>query len=259
MRFSILGPLSAEADDGSPVVLTRPSQRATLAVLLLLATAGPASGGQLAEAIWGHNLPAGAGSALRVRLTEVRRALADPARLQTRPAGYQLAVRPGELDAGEFRALTSRGRVALDGGDVAVAAGLLAAACSLWREPPLADVPDTEPCRPAAAGLLALRRDAGEWLVDARLGLGHHHELVSALRADVAGGSLSEHQHVQLMLALYRCGQKSAALEAYSRLRELMAREYGIDPGPEAQQMLRRVLADSEDLQFMPAPVSRGA
>jgi DNA-binding SARP family transcriptional activator len=189
----------------------------------------------------------------------VRRALADPNRLQTRPAGYQLAVRSGELDADEFRALTARGRMALDRGDFAVAAGMLGAAGSLWRDPPLADVPDTEPCRAAAAGLLALRRDAGEWLADARLALGHHHELVSVLRAAVAGDALSEHQHVQLMLALYRCGQKSGALDAFSRLRELTAREYGTDPGPEAQQMLRRVLADSEDLQFMPAMISRGA
>jgi len=258
MRFSILGPLIATADDGTQLALSRPSQRATLAVLLLHA-ARPASKTLLIDALWGDQTPGDADTALRVRMRDVRRVLTGHERIETHPASYQIIVRPGELDADDFRALTARGRLALDNGNAEDAARLLEQACRLWRDPPLADVPDTPAARAATAALLEHLRVAREWLTDARLALGQHHELLSELRAVLAADPLSEHPHVQLMLALYRCGQKVAALDAYSRLRELTSREFGQDPGPEAREMLRQILADSPELQFRPRPLTIGA
>ena len=55
-----------------------------------------------------------------------------------------------------------------------------------------------------------------------------------------------------LMVALYRCGQKSGALAAYTRLRDMTTREFGQDPGPEAQALLRQILADSHELMLRP-------
>jgi DNA-binding SARP family transcriptional activator len=257
MRFSILGPLLAEADDGTQLALSRPSQRATLAVLLLHA-AQPASKNLLIDALWGDQTPGDADTALRVRMRDVRRVLAGHNRIETHPAGYQILVRPGELDADDFLAFTSRGRVALDNGNTEDAARLLQQACRLWRDPPLADLPDTAAARAPATVLLEQLRAAREWLMDARLALGQHHEMVSQIRAVLAADPLSEHPHVQLMLALYRCGQKVAALDAYSRLRELTTREFGQDPGPEASEMLRQILDDSPDLQFRPRPLTNG-
>ena len=101
-----------------------------------------------------------------------------------------------------------------------------------------------------ASALLEHRRDVREWLIDARLALGQHYDTLDQIRAVIAADPLAEHPHVQLMLALYRCGQKSAALAAYTRLREVTSREFGQDPGPEAQEMLRQILADSQDLMF---------
>lgn len=253
VRFSVLGPLMVEADDGSPVVLRRPSQRSTLAVLLLRATV-PVDKGQLIDAIWGERQPDSAGTALRVRIRDARQALGDHARIQTCPAGYHIVVRPGELDADAFRVLLTRGRTALEDGNAREAATHLGRACRLWRDPPLADVPDTPQLRPAASALLELRRDAREWLIDARLALGHHHELIGQIRTLMAADPMLEHPHVQLMLALYRCGQKAAALDTYGRLRELTARELGQEPGPEAQQMLQRMLVQDPDLLFRSRP-----
>jgi hypothetical protein len=54
------------------------------------------------------------------------------------------------------------------------------------------------------------------------------------------------------MIALYRCGQKSAALAAYSKLRDLTSHEFGQDPGPEAQTLLQQILQDSPVLKFRP-------
>jgi DNA-binding SARP family transcriptional activator len=251
MRFSILGPLLAEADDGSPLPLPRPSQRSTLAVLLLHA-AQPTTKTLLVEALWGDGPPGDADTALRVRMRDVRRALAGYKRIETHPAGYQIVVRPGELDADNFSTVIRHGRAALDSGNAESAARLLEQGCRLWRVPPLVDVPDTPLMHTIATALLEQWRDAREWLTDARLALGQHQEMLSQIRAVIAGDPLPEHPHVQLMLALYRCGHKAAALDAYSRLRELTTREFGQEPGPEARQLLAQILDDSPALEFRP-------
>ena len=250
MRFSVLGPLLAEADDGTPLMLGRPSQRSTLAVLLLHA-GQPPTRTVLIDALWGDDPPADAETALRVRMRDVRRALGGcQDRLVTHNSGYQIVVAPGELDANGFRRLAAAGRAALDNGDAADGSRLLEEACGLWREPPLADLPNTPTMRIVATALLEHRRDAREWLIDARLALGQHHEVLARIRELIAADPLPEHPHVQLMLALYRCGQKSAALAVYTRLRDQTAREFGQDPGPEAQGLLGQILADSPDLMF---------
>jgi DNA-binding SARP family transcriptional activator len=249
MRFRVLGPLTAEADDGTPLLLRRPSQRSTLAVLLLHA-GRPPTRGLLIEALWGDRPPGDAETALRVRMRDVRRALAGHDRLVTHQYGYQIRIGPGELDADDFRTLAGHGRLALDQGNPEDAARLLGQACSLWRDPALADVPDTPAMRPVATELEDLRRDTGELLLDARLALGQHREVLPKIRALISEDPVCEHLHVQLMLALYRCGQKAAALQAYGRLRDLTARELGQDPGPEARMMLDQILADSPVLQF---------
>ncbi len=258
MRFSVLGPLSAEADDGTPLVLRRPSQRSTLAVLLLH-VGQPPTRGLLIEALWGDRPPGDAETALRVRMRDVRRALAGHDRLVTHQSGYQVRVGPGELDADNFRVLAGHGRAALDHGSPENAARLLDQAGSLWREPALADLPDTQVMQPIAAELEGLRRDTSELLLDARLALGQHREILPRIRSLIAADPFCEHPHVQLMLALYRCGQKAAALSAYGRLRDLTARELGQDPGPEAKMMLDQILADSPALLFRPQVlVARG-
>lgn len=251
MRFSVLGPLLAEADDGTPLVFARPSQRSTLAVLLLHA-GHPPTRTLLIDALWGDHPPADAEAALRVRMCEVRRILAAPGRLVTHRFGYQIMIEPGQLDSASFRSLAARGRAALDGGRTDEAARLLQQACGLWRDPPLADLPDTPLMRLLATALLEQRRDAEELLIDARLSLGQHLEVLAQVRECIAADALREHPHVQLMLALYRCGQKTAALAAYTRLREMTVREFGQDPGPEAQALLGQILSDSPDLMFKP-------
>jgi DNA-binding SARP family transcriptional activator len=256
MRFRVLGPLSAEADDGTPLVLARPSQRSTLAVLLLHAGRPPARA-QLIDMLWGDHPPGDAETALRVRIREVRRALAAPDRLVTHHSGYQIMTQPGELDAASFRDLAAHGRAALDSGRTEDAARLLQQACGLWRDPPLADLPDTPLMSLLATSLLEQRRDAEELLIDARLALGQDFEGLARARELVAADALREHPHVQLMLALYRCGQKAAALAAYTRLREVTVREFGQDPGPEAQMLLGQILSDSPDLMFRPRLVAR--
>jgi DNA-binding SARP family transcriptional activator len=257
MRFSVLGPLLAQADGGSPLALPRPSQRSTLAVLLLHAAQPPARA-LLIDALWGDDPPADADTALRVRMSDLRRSLGGCDRLVTHHSGYQFVLKPGELDAAIFGTLASRGRASLDSGHPDEAARLLSRASALWRDPPVADLPDTPVMGLIRAALLEQRRDVQEWLIDARLALGEHHGALAGIRACIAADPLAEHPHVQLMLALYRGGQKAAALAAYTRLRDLTVREFGQDPGPEARDLLEQMLADSPDLMVPGRVLSAG-
>ena len=198
----------------------------TLAVLLLYARQPPTRA-LLIDALWGDDPPGDAETALRVRMRDLRRALAGHDRLITHSSGYQVLIGPGEVDIADFGDLAAAGRTALDSGSAEDAARLLAQACALWRDPPLIDLPDTPVMRLTANALLEQRRDVREWLIDARLTLGQHHEVLAEIRAVIATDPLAEHPHVQLMLALYRCGQKSASFATYTRLRDLTSREFG--------------------------------
>jgi DNA-binding SARP family transcriptional activator len=73
--------------------------------------------------------------------------------------------------------------------------------------------------------------------------LGRHDDAVAAARAVVAEHPLREDAHAELMLALYRSGRQSEALEAYRATRRLLAAELGLDPGPRLRDLERRILA----------------
>jgi DNA-binding SARP family transcriptional activator len=243
MRFSILGPLEIVNDAGQAVSLTRPLHRSALGLLLL--HAGQAcSAASLTAGLWADDPPLNPVVSLRSCVYGIRKVLPDASRLRTHPSGYLVTVRPGELDLDDFRDLVGRGRAALDGGNLTVAAALLGQALNLWREPPLADVPAVQ----QRDRLLDQRKEAQDALADARLALGEHRQLVAELRAAVAADPLREHAWAQLITALYRSGARVEALAAFGRLRVMLISGYGIDPGPELQDLHKRVLADDPAL-----------
>ena len=258
MRFIILGPLKVEDDDGQPVAVPRPGQRQTLTALLLLSDA-PVTRQVLAGALWGDDPLAGA---LRMRLARVR-AVVGAVRLPAiEEDRYQLHVRPGELDYGEFTAHVTAGRAAMDARNPEAASGHLQHAVNLCRDPLLPDLPPTplmERHTARVAGELAAARDL---LVDARLDLGHHRELVAGLREAVAADALREHTWAQLILALYRCGRIAEALATSTEVRAILGRECGTDPGPELTDLQRQILERDPALDhrlLRPVPVPAAA
>jgi DNA-binding SARP family transcriptional activator len=98
-------------------------------------------------------------------------------------------------------------------------AAKLRAALELWRGPSLADVKDVSWLNDQARRLDELRLDAVERLVESRLALGEHTELVPELEDLAAQYPFREHVHELLMLALYRSARQADALAAYQRLR----------------------------------------
>ena len=90
MQFRILGPFEVAGADGA-IPLPRAKPRTLLALLLLRATQ-VVSADALIEELWRGHPPASAAKLLQVYVSQLRRALADGGRIETRAPGYVLAV-----------------------------------------------------------------------------------------------------------------------------------------------------------------------
>ncbi|HKN64268.1 MAG TPA: BTAD domain-containing putative transcriptional regulator [Gaiellaceae bacterium] len=239
IEFRILGSVEAVGDDG-PIALGAPKQRALLALLLLNANT-VVSRDRLVDALWGADPPRSAVSSLQVYVHGLRRALGAE-RIERHGTGYRLRLDPAELDLARFERLVETAAVALASGRAAEAAEDLGRALTLWTGAPLADLAG-EPVHAAEAAQLEERRlRALELRLDAELELGRHDELVPELEGLIAAEPYRERFRAQHALALYRCGRQVDALAACRAARELLVEELGVDPGPELQELERRIL-----------------
>ncbi|MFJ2031608.1 BTAD domain-containing putative transcriptional regulator [Streptosporangium sp. NPDC087985] len=251
MRFRLLGPLRIEAG-GSPVRIAAPKQRTVLA--LLLARAGQVVPVRsLVTEVWDERPPRSAVANLRTYLMQLRRLLppaADPSteRLVTSDAGYLLRVEPDEFDLSRFEALAARGRQALAGCDPGAAQDAYTRALALWRGVAAEDVPLGPTLREVVARLTDQYLSAVEEHTELQLTLGSPTAAVSGLRELIGRYPLRERLYCQLMVALYRCGDVTGALEAFGTARRVLADELGLDPGPELRRLHQAVLRRDADL-----------
>jgi predicted ATPase/DNA-binding SARP family transcriptional activator len=251
MEFRILGSIEAVGDEG-PLPLGAPKQRALLALLLLNANA-VVSRDRLVDALWGAEPPKSAVSSLQVYVHGLRRVLGGE-RIERHGTGYRLRLDPVELDLGRFERLVDSADAALGAGRPAEAAEDLRRALELWTGAPLADLAG-EPVHEAEAPQLEERRlRALELRNDAELELGRHDELVPELERLISTEPYRERLRVQHALALYRSGRQVDALAACRAARELLVEELGIDPGPELQELERRILRHDPSLAAPDAP-----
>jgi len=246
MRYRLLGPVSVEADDGSPRPIPAPMRRALLATLLL--NPGRAmSADELVSGLWDDPPPAAIPS-LHAHVSRLRRDLGDDV-VRRQSAGYVLDVGADELDVTSFERLLTDGRASLAQGQFAAAASRLGEALDLWDGPALADVADSPFLAAEARRLTEERLEGEELRLEADLELGHHAELVPVLERQVADEPHRERRWALLMLALYRSGRQADALAAYHRLRKLLDDELGVDPSPELQALELAILRQDPSLE----------
>ena len=248
-EFRLLGPVELRRG-GEGLTLGGQKLRALLAFLLLNANE-VVTRDRLIDAVWGESPPSTINAVLNVYLSKLRKLLRSGdsgASLLTRPHGYLLRLDAAGLDLHRFEGLMRDGREALAAGRFEAAATSLAEALALWRGPPLADLEDVPFAAAAAAHLDELRFCALQSRIDADLALARHFDLVPELEALVAEHPLRERPRAQLMLALYRTGRQSEALQVYRDARRLLADELGIDPGPELQSLERAILVQDPAL-----------
>ncbi|MEO3871730.1 BTAD domain-containing putative transcriptional regulator [Nonomuraea sp. B12E4] len=266
MRFGVLGPLAVWTDAGEPVTIPGLKVRALL-VDLLVHEGHPVSVDRLVDDLWGEEPPGNPAGALQVRVSQLRKALEDAESgaknlIVSRAPGYLLRPDEGAVDAARFTALLSRAEAA---DSPRTRAGLLADALALWRGPAYADFADEEYTRSAVVRLEEQRLSALEQHAQARLELGEHGLLVGELQDLVARHPLRERLRAVHMRALYRAGRQSEALAGYAELRERLAEELGLDPGPELVALHQAILGQDPALSVpaerpltnLPASVSK--
>ncbi|RQX19505.1 protein kinase [Micromonospora ureilytica] len=253
MRFRILGPTQVVLADGREVPVGGPRLR-TLLVLLLLDAGRVVSAERLIDGLYGEHPPRGAANALQSQVSRLRQALSaehDPVELH--PAGYRLAVDPGDVDAYRFERLAEAGRRALADGDWSRAAAVLREALELWRGPALADAVGAAGAPAQAARLDELRLAATEDRVEADLALGAPGALIAELRELVVAHPLRERLRGQLMRALAALGRSAEALAEFEDARRTLAEQLGVDPSAELAAVHLAVLRGEERLSAEPA------
>lgn len=255
MRLNLLGPMELVVA-GQPQTPGPPKQRTLLALLAMHADhVLPAD--LLADRLWSGRPPAGAAATLQVYVSHLRRRL-EPDRgsrgaasvLVSASAGYGLMTAELALDTSEFETLVSAGAGQLAEGRARESAATLAQALGLWRGEAYVDVRAQEWAQPEIGRLEQLRLDAVEAQAAALLDLGRRTDVVALLDPFVRAHPLRERAWETLVLAHYRSGRQAVALECLRRVRELLAGELGIDPGPRLRELEGAVLR--QDAALLP-------
>jgi predicted ATPase/class 3 adenylate cyclase/DNA-binding winged helix-turn-helix (wHTH) protein len=258
MDFRILGPLEV-LDEGRAVTLGGSKQRALLALLLVHANETLTTD-RLIDELWGERPPANAAKTVQMQVSRLRKALAAEAAgglVVTREHGYELRLDPEQLDSHRFERLSAEGTSELAAGRPEPAAEALERALSLWRDAPLADLAYEPFAQGEIARLEDLRAGALEQLIEAKLTLGRHAEVIAQLEALIAEYPYRERLRAQLMLALYRCERQADALQAYQDARRRLVEELGIEPGERLRELERAILAQDPTLAAPAAPLGR--
>ncbi|MFI6099917.1 BTAD domain-containing putative transcriptional regulator [Lentzea sp. NPDC051213] len=213
--------------------------------------------GRLVDLTWPAQPPRTAQHAIHVRVSRLRRAIAEArsgqndADIVTRGSAYMLKVNPLSIDVHRFRAVVTGARQETDD---AVKVSLLRHALSMWHGPALADVTTPDAAAVLCQGLEEARLAALEECLDAELRLGRHAAVVDELTDIVAQHPHRQRLQALLMLALYRCGRVTDALAAYRAARARLADEQALEPESRLSDLQRAILCADPALD---APVAR--
>ncbi|MBB2911739.1 DNA-binding SARP family transcriptional activator [Streptosporangium becharense] len=248
MRFQVLGSVGVYDDDGTPVDLRGPRQRAVLA-RLLIAQGAVVSTDTLIEDLYDGSPPASALSTLQSYMSNLRRVI-EPERVRHAPPQVLIGRQPGyllaaaDVDALEFAELVNRSEFRSP--DEALAS--LDRALRLWRGVPYGEFADRTWAVTEVHRLGELRLVAVERRAQALLDLGRPQPVINELEVETLDHPLRERLWCLLALALYRTGRQADALAVLRRAREVLAEQLGLDPGPELRALEEDILRQVESL-----------
>jgi DNA-binding SARP family transcriptional activator len=225
----------------------------TVLALLALSRRTPLSFDYLMDELWMDKSLGNRRNALQASVVRLRRLLEritgqrGDQLIRTVGGGYVLDVRHDAVDANRFLDLADQGarQVHRDPGE---AIELLEQALGLWRGSALSGVSDGVRCRLEAACLDGRRITAREDLITAKLGIGDGRAVVSELLELTTEYPERERFSEQLMLALYRCGRQTEALDVFHRARKKLASELGLEPGRALHQLYQAILVHDQVL-----------
>ena len=261
---------------GNVIDLPARKVRSVLAALALEPGA-TSSADRMVDLIWGEAPPRGAHGTLHSYISGLRRVLepdlparARPRVLLTSDAGYRLALGRDDVDATGFAdqvrrlhrlvaALESQFSIGpqADWPDRAQAGGWLEAletALLRWRGHAYADLGDHPDVVATRTGLDELRTTAEEDRALVMLALGDAAGVVAATEQATARHPFRERTWAVHALALARLERQVDALAAIRALRDRLADELGLDPGPLIRTLENGILRqDKSILQTLPS------
>jgi DNA-binding SARP family transcriptional activator len=263
MDFRVLGSLSIR-EDGEELIHTTGKPRQLLA-LLLLNEPHRVSTSSLITELWDDTPPPRAMTTLQTHIFYLRQEFArklDVTRgvvaqdlLQTCAGGYQMHLGRTSFDLPEFHRLRTMAQTLLHTGDNLGASRVLSEALGLWRGPALLDVDHGRLLRAAVAELDESRLDTLTLFFGTRLELGRHREILTELARLVVRHPHHEELHAQFMVALYRSGYRTRALEVFDELRRNMLDELGVAPSGRVARLQHAIrVADAAAVTAPAAP-----
>ena len=221
---------------------------------------------RLISELWGETPPDSATSTLQVYISRLRRPWGMfRARIRQRchrsgsgcgPRATCSSFPDGALDVWRLTRAVEAARAQVTS-DPQGALALLDQGLSLVTGEPMVDVVDAlGPVATAEAQRLSeLVLQAQEARLEALLGVGRASEAAAAAAHLVHDHPLRESLHALQLLALYRSGRQTEALAAYQVLRERLAEDLGVDPGPALRRLHAQLLQQDSSLDFRrPSP-----
>ena len=259
LRVLLAGGITVEID-GRPVDDSGLGRLGRVALAyLVIERHRPVARTELAEALWGEDLPRTWDTALRGLVSRIRAVLAAaglPAAeaLTTGFGCHQLHLPPGaSVDVEEAAAAVDRAVADLAGGRhrrarqaaedaLAVAARqFLPGATGRWVEQRQAELSE-------------LRVRALEAVADAATAGGDVAAALAAAGEAVALEPLRESAHLRLMAAQAAAGNRGEALRAYERCRTVLAEELGVAPSPQTEAAYLALLGEEPSRPAAAAP-----
>jgi DNA-binding SARP family transcriptional activator len=211
----------------------------------------------LVDRVWGPEPPPNVRRTVHSYIARARRALermpagaGGPVRVVNAGGGYRLDIDPERVDLHRFRRLVGQARAMVA---AAPRGAALREAVGLWRGDPLIGLD--------GSWVERVRRSwRHEWVsavvawAETELAVGDPGDARGVVTDLVAEFPLDESLAGVLMKLLAAGGRKAEALEHYTAIRDRLADELGIDPGPELRAVHRALLRGELDPRPRPAP-----
>ena len=236
VQLNLLGPFEVR-HRGRVVHAGGPKQRALLAYLALHIDEFVQTP-ILIDAVWGEDPFDGAVRSLRTYLSNLRKVLGSDAEISSARGSYRLSLQSTDTDVARFRRAV---HTANDTDDVQRRRKTLRSALDLWRGPFLADI-DRNWVQEEASILRWERQRAVATWAEEMIVIGEVEDVLPAVEHEVSLNPLDEQMNSLLIRALYGSGQQANALAAYRRLRDLLAVDLGVEPGPELRLLEEQIL-----------------
>lgn len=243
--FGLLGPLQLWVD-GTALPIGTPKQRAVMAFLVMNRNR-PIAADSLINAVWGEDAPPEARASLHAYVSNLRRLLGTVgvdgrSTIEKVSPGYRLNIAELNVDLGRFIHERNEGVAAASAGRFSEASKHYSAALAQWRGDVLDDLRGFDFVSAFATAMSEDRIATHIALAESEIACGRAKNMTGDLERLVAEHPFREPAWEQLMIAYYVSARQSDALDAYQRLRTILADELGIDPSPPLRDLHARIL-----------------